>query len=153
MDTSDFLLLFSPLDSFHLYLIFIYIWMQNALLFCMNCRLHSSLLKFTVHQMSYFTMPGKLYIFFTFAKSTPFFYVKFFNIVILSSVRLKFFYYSIFLLLLLVYLKTLFFTQWRDVISEKGLFSVIVVYLHKWIETQLMAIWSLIFLSWNLLYL
>ena len=88
--------------------VFIYIWMQNALFNCMNCRLHSSLVKFTVHQMSYFTMPGKLCVFFLFAKSTPFVYVKFFNIAILSSVGLKF---SIFLFLSLVYLKALFFTR------------------------------------------
>ena len=143
MDTSVFLLLFSQLDSFYLYLLFIYLWMQNALLYCMNCRLHSSLVKFTVHQMSY-------HVFFLFAKSTPFVYVKFFNIAILSSVGLKF---SIFLFLSLVYLKALFFMRWRDVIWEKGLFPVVVVHLHKWIETQLIKIWSLIFLSSNLLYL
>ena len=88
--------------------------------------------------------------FFLFAKSTPFVYFRFFNMVILSSVGLKF---SIFSFFWLVFLKALFFTQWRDVIWEKGLFPVVVVRLHKWIETQLIRIWSLIILSSNLLYL
>ena len=113
MDIKVFFLLFSQLDCFYPYLIFIYIWMQNALLYCMYCRLHSSLVTFTIHQMSYLTMPGKAYVFFQFAKSTLFVYVKFFNIVILSLVALKF---SIFPFLSLVYLKALFFIQQRDVI-------------------------------------
>ena len=64
--------------------------MQNGLFYCMNCRLHSSPVKFTIHQMSDFTMPGKLYVVFLFVKSSPFVSFRFFNIVILSSVGLKF---------------------------------------------------------------